>query len=185
MENPRGKLSKDIDSRSSYPNTTAGPDANRSDNTCPTSAANTPAANTRRPLQTLPNRHPYSDESSRYMPLFPFPSYVLSFHMIKHTAYCTRYFVLPPTTVAKYTLATLMPIEVIILARQACAAANTRQPLQTLPNRHPYSDESSRYMPLFPFPSYVLSFHMIKHTAYCTRYFVLPPTTVAKYTLAP
>ncbi|GJT82686.1 DEAD-box ATP-dependent RNA helicase 31-like protein [Tanacetum coccineum] len=77
-------LSYNIDSRSSYPNTTAGPDANRSDNTCPTSAANT-----RRPLQTLPNRHPYSDESSRYVPLFPFPSYVLSFHMIKHTAYCT------------------------------------------------------------------------------------------------
>ncbi|GJR60248.1 ubiquitin-conjugating enzyme E2 27, partial [Tanacetum coccineum] len=34
--------------------------------------------NTRRPLQTLPILHPYSDESSGYVPLFPFPSYVLN-----------------------------------------------------------------------------------------------------------
>nr|GEW47305.1 DEAD-box ATP-dependent RNA helicase 31-like [Tanacetum cinerariifolium] len=49
-----------IDYRSSYPNTTAGPNANGSDNTCPTSATNT-----RQPLQTLPSCHPYLDESSR------------------------------------------------------------------------------------------------------------------------
>ncbi|GJT01465.1 hypothetical protein Tco_0822634 [Tanacetum coccineum] len=60
-----------IDYRSSYPNTTAGPNANGSDYTCPTAAANM-----LRPLQTLPSRHPYSDESSRYVPFFPFPSYV-------------------------------------------------------------------------------------------------------------
>ncbi|GJR56419.1 ubiquitin-conjugating enzyme E2 27 [Tanacetum coccineum] len=59
----------------------------------------------------------------------------------------------------------------------ASSTVNTRRPLQTLPILHPYSDESSGYVPLFPFPSYVLSFHMIKHIAYCTRYFVLPPTT--------
>ncbi|GKD35282.1 hypothetical protein Tco_1250791 [Tanacetum coccineum] len=34
--------------------------------------------NTRRPLQKLPIRHPYSDESSGYVPLFPFPIYVLN-----------------------------------------------------------------------------------------------------------
>nr|GEX04312.1 hypothetical protein [Tanacetum cinerariifolium] len=54
-----------IDYRSSYPNTTARPNAIGSDNTCPTATTNAPAANTRRPLQTLPSRHPYSDESSR------------------------------------------------------------------------------------------------------------------------
>ncbi|GJU02601.1 FAR1-related sequence 5-like protein [Tanacetum coccineum] len=34
------------------------------------------SVNTRRPLQTLPILHPYSDESSGYVPLFPFPSYL-------------------------------------------------------------------------------------------------------------